>query len=104
MRLINVHTLELEEFVGSEIPPYCILSHRWEGKEITYRDYRKGRRKESAGYQKIVRFCEWVRDGTLQHDFVPQFECKDEHGEVLAQLFLPPSDCKTQYVWVDTCR
>ncbi|KAK0649143.1 heterokaryon incompatibility protein-domain-containing protein [Cercophora newfieldiana] len=38
MRLINTHTLKLEEFHGS-IPPYAILSHRWETEEVTFDDY-----------------------------------------------------------------
>jgi hypothetical protein len=29
MRLINVKTFELIEFIGEDIPPYAILSHRW---------------------------------------------------------------------------
>ncbi|KAM7211801.1 Heterokaryon incompatibility protein (HET) domain containing protein [Rhypophila decipiens] len=38
MRLINTQTLALEEF-SSPIPPYAILSHRWETKEVTFKDY-----------------------------------------------------------------
>ncbi|KAK1826382.1 heterokaryon incompatibility protein-domain-containing protein [Podospora conica] len=38
MRLINTDTLLLEEFY-SEIPPYAILSHRWEEEEVTFADY-----------------------------------------------------------------
>lgn len=29
MRLIDVKTFELVEFIGEDIPPYAILSHRW---------------------------------------------------------------------------
>ncbi|KAF7619728.1 hypothetical protein AFLA_001350 [Aspergillus flavus NRRL3357] len=29
MRLLNVHTLLLEEFNESKAPPYAILSHTW---------------------------------------------------------------------------
>ncbi|KAH7071137.1 hypothetical protein BKA63DRAFT_535114 [Paraphoma chrysanthemicola] len=39
MRLINTRTLALEEFIGREIPKYAILSHTWEGQEVTYDDY-----------------------------------------------------------------
>src|SRR4051812_44697839 len=38
MRLINTQTLSLEEFHG-DIPPYAILSHRWETEEVTFNDY-----------------------------------------------------------------
>ena len=39
MRLINVHTGQLEEFFGRHIPKYYILSHTWESDEISYQDY-----------------------------------------------------------------
>lgn len=35
MRLINVSTLEIQEFYGADIPPYAILSHRWGRDEVT---------------------------------------------------------------------
>lgn len=35
MRLLNVSTLELEEFYGAETPKYAILSHTWGKTEIT---------------------------------------------------------------------
>lgn len=38
MRLLHTTTYELEEFIGDTIPPYAILSHTWEGKEVTLRD------------------------------------------------------------------
>jgi hypothetical protein len=61
MRLLNVNTLELVEFTGQQVPQYTIISHRWEGDEITYKDFQKGRRKDSLGYQKVIRCCEVVR-------------------------------------------
>lgn len=89
MRLINIATLELEEFVGDGIPPYCILSHRWIGKETTYKDFRKGYLKDSPGYQKIVRFCSVVKHDMLQYSFFWPY---------------PYSKDRFQYVWVDTCK
>ncbi|KAJ3576040.1 hypothetical protein NPX13_g3824 [Xylaria arbuscula] len=38
MRLINVQTLELEEF-HHNIPSYAILSHTWGRNEVTFQDY-----------------------------------------------------------------
>ncbi|KAM7224600.1 vegetative incompatibility protein HET-E-1 [Rhypophila decipiens] len=35
MRLLNVTTLELEEFHGTDIPKYAILSHTWGRQELT---------------------------------------------------------------------
>lgn len=78
MRLIRTaHPIELGEYWDNEVAnfKYAILSHRWEGEEITFQEMMaqtvQTRRKK--GYQKIARFCERARaDG---------FE----------------------YVWVDTC-
>ncbi|KAK3493349.1 heterokaryon incompatibility protein-domain-containing protein [Neurospora crassa] len=38
MRLLKTDTFELVEFVGEEIPKYAILSHTWEGKEVSLQD------------------------------------------------------------------
>jgi len=35
MRLINISTWELEEFLSSVPPPYAILSHTWGDHEVT---------------------------------------------------------------------
>ena len=57
MRLINTETLELQEFFDSDIPPYAILSHRWEQDEVSYQDMLEGKKKGGAGYAKILNFC-----------------------------------------------
>jgi hypothetical protein len=38
MRLLNVRTRRLEEFVGDAIPQYDILSHTWGPNEVTFKD------------------------------------------------------------------
>ncbi|KAM7220142.1 hypothetical protein V8F06_004470 [Rhypophila decipiens] len=59
MRLINTETLALEEFYGA-IPPYAILSHRWESEEVTFKDYPTQPDSENPspmkGWKKI-RYC-----------------------------------------------
>ncbi len=60
MRLINIHNLSLSDYVSSP-PPYIILSHRWLEDELTYKDFVKGRRKDSIGFLKISDFCNFVR-------------------------------------------
>jgi hypothetical protein len=57
MRLINTETLELQEFFDSDIPPYAILSHRWEHDEVSYQDLLEGKKKGGAKYKKIRKFC-----------------------------------------------
>jgi len=40
MRLINIDTMKMVEFYGSQIPEYLILSHTWEASgEISFQDY-----------------------------------------------------------------
>ncbi|QDS75069.1 hypothetical protein FKW77_006714 [Venturia effusa] len=68
MRLINVKTLELEEFTDTNTPDYAILSHRWgpAGSEIAFQDLRtlSPAQKTSDGYAKIINCCaQAARDG-----------------------------------------
>lgn len=83
MRLINVHTLEMREFVA-DIPEYIILSHRWTDDEIDFKDFKKGRRTDSTGYAKVQAFCNFVK---LSREYV---------GE---GYFVPEAD----WIWIDTC-
>ena len=62
MRLINIETLELEEYFEKRIPPYFILSHRWGEKEVSYKDYAKKRNLDGPGYQKIVNACKFAKE------------------------------------------
>lgn len=91
MRLLNVHTLELQEFFDEQIPRYIILSHRWGPDEVSYKAFRKGRMQETAGYKKIVHFRDFVRGKRFsvmqQWDTLPA-----EHGWV-----------KVEWLWIDTC-
>jgi len=45
MRLINVKTYKLEEFLDYKTPKYAILSHTWgdDSEELTSRDVKEGR-------------------------------------------------------------
>jgi hypothetical protein len=59
MRLINVDTLQLEEFFGDDIPPYAILSHTWGNpkEELSYEDINTSPVPQKAGFQKIGSLC-----------------------------------------------
>ena len=76
MRLINAHTLKLEEFLNDKVQPYAILSHRWSDSEMSLLDMQSLQLEEpvnSQGFLKIKYACEQaVKDGY-------------------------------RYVWVDTC-
>lgn len=79
MRLLQVNEngeFSLIERVGSNIPPYAILSHTWgenDDDEVTYKDLVEGTGKSKAGYRKLI-FC----------------------GKQAAKDYL-------RYFWVDTC-
>lgn len=64
MRLLHSATLQFEEFFDSDIPKYAILSHRWEGKEISFQEFQDSEDKNGARFAKIRNFCSLaVKDG-----------------------------------------
>jgi hypothetical protein len=68
MRLLNVKTLTVQEFIGSDrdpdFPPFAILSHTWSKEECTLQDMQRPDVTGKAGYQKIKYCCEQaLRDG-----------------------------------------
>lgn len=81
MRLINIYTLELEEFFTAEIPYYYILSHRWGPDEVSYKEYVKKKKTDSPGYRKIIDACDFAR--TWQSSQEIRLEVR--------------------YLWIDTC-
>ncbi|KAE9365545.1 hypothetical protein N431DRAFT_431000 [Stipitochalara longipes BDJ] len=38
MRLLNIKTMKMEEFLGETVPPYVILSHRWGSEEVSLQE------------------------------------------------------------------
>ncbi|KAK0622687.1 hypothetical protein B0T14DRAFT_514279 [Immersiella caudata] len=109
MRLINIDTMKMEEFFGSQVPRYVILSHTWGRQEISYQDYmwldnydqelaegiidefmpRQRQRviqkansmRAREGYEKVQRFAAFAQDLRLTG----------------------PEHQHTSYIWVDTC-
>ncbi|KAI2470929.1 HET-domain-containing protein [Annulohypoxylon bovei var. microspora] len=73
MRLLQVHTRQLEEYDGQSAPPYAILSHTWEKREVTFQNISNPHHKSYEGYMKIDGCCrQAAKDGL-------------------------------EYVWIDTC-
>lgn len=72
MRLVNVHTIELETLPPGRIPRYAILSHTWGDDEILFEDMSAERATivERTGYAKIVDCCTKVRRRRPDLDFV----------------------------------
>jgi hypothetical protein len=69
MRLINTRTLELKEFLESDLPKYAILSHTWGNEEVTLQQFLDAstscpRNRHLKGYRKVQSFCrESLKDG-----------------------------------------
>jgi hypothetical protein len=72
MRLINTVTRKFEEFIGSNIPKYAILSHTREEEEVSYTDYVEGRHLTShmKGFEKINQTCQMAEREGIQYAWV----------------------------------
>jgi hypothetical protein len=57
MYLLNTSTYTLHEFQGVSIPKYAILSHRWEGEEVSFRDMQNGKGPGMRSFAKIKGCC-----------------------------------------------
>ncbi|KAJ0307783.1 hypothetical protein COL516b_003753 [Colletotrichum fioriniae] len=72
MRLINVNTLLLEEFMGG-CPQYTTLSHTWNGThEISFKEWqvKDVARSKEEGYAKILGACRLTREFGLEYLWV----------------------------------
>jgi hypothetical protein len=94
MRLLNTESLQLHEFFDPQVPPYTILSHRWEGEEVTFQELQNGQAKEKQGYAKIKGCCRQAREDGFEYA-VSTHESKANEYEECLLTFL----CK----WIDSC-
>lgn len=67
MWLLDVHTYQLKDFEGSRVPPYAILSHRWEEDEVLFADVIERRHEARKGWMKIKSCCEQARNNNLHY-------------------------------------
>jgi hypothetical protein len=72
MRLIHTTTLEMEEFIGNEIPRYAILSHTWDGAEVSFQEYhsRDPAIQQKSGYSKILQTCLLARADEIKYAWI----------------------------------
>lgn len=81
MRLLNTATSKLEEFSGSDIPKYAILSHRWGAKEVTFQDIQNSKNLQDY-IQTMANFEGWFKiRGSCEQAVVDGY----------------------QWMWVDSC-
>ncbi|RKL39440.1 hypothetical protein BFJ72_g6914 [Fusarium proliferatum] len=71
MRLINTHTRAFEEFYGSKVPKYAILSHTWGQEEVTFLDWADPTTvMQKSGFIKIIGACEQARNDDYSYIWV----------------------------------
>ncbi|RYP55821.1 hypothetical protein DL771_012412 [Monosporascus sp. 5C6A] len=70
MWLINVHTCELHEFFGDQVPYYAILSHTWGDGEVSFSDMRRGEARGRTGFKKIQYTCQQAKLDSLDWAWV----------------------------------
>ena len=72
MRLINVETLELEEFFGRPAPAYSILSHTWESDrdEVSFSEFKQRFVKGDTRPAKLVGCCAQTKNDGLKYAWV----------------------------------
>lgn len=106
MRLINIHTLELDEFVSTKVaPPYAILSHTWEEGEVTFQDWQNHeRRKRKKGFAKVHSACRQARRDGYTHVWVDT-NCIDksssaELSEAINSMFAWYQEAATCYIYM----
>ncbi|KAI1131015.1 HET domain protein [Nemania abortiva] len=108
MRLINVTTLVLEDFmfVSPDTVEYAILSHTWEDEEVTFQDFTSSslHKHMKKGYGKIEMTCELARKDGIQYVWVDTC-CIDktssaELTEAINSMFNWYRDAKVCYAWL----
>lgn len=67
MRLINSKSLQFEEFEGSDIPKYAILSHRWQKEEVLFKDIEHGTASKKNGYHKFLKLCQLAEQDGIEY-------------------------------------
>ena len=71
MRLLSVHSLQLQQFHDEEtLPEYAILSHTWGEEEVTLQDLRRDSVHQMKGYQKVQKSCERARSDSLDYIWI----------------------------------
>jgi hypothetical protein len=67
MMLLNTSTIKMKEFQGENVPPYAILSHRWEKGEVSYDDLLREIGPSLAGYEKLLGFCRQAKEDGFKY-------------------------------------
>ncbi|KAH8679676.1 heterokaryon incompatibility protein-domain-containing protein [Tricladium varicosporioides] len=104
MRLLNTTTLTFVNFFGDDIPPYTILSHRWEDSEVTLQDMKNRRGPEMAGWVKIQGCCAQAASDGFAYTWIDSC-CIDksssaELSETINSMFRWYQNAHARYVYL----
>lgn len=109
MRLINIESMTLEDFMGSgsHVPRYAILSHTWEDGEVTFQDFTnpdKSIRSQKKGFAKIEKTRALTKEAGLTHVWVDTC-CIDKSSsaeltEAINSMFQWYRDSVICYAWL----
>src|SRR6187402_354821 len=106
MRLINVSTLQLEEFMdGRHAPLFAILSHTWEQGEVTFQDFASPDvARQKQGYGKIEQTCKRAKASGIGYAWVDTC-CIDktssaELTEAINSMFQWYAQAQVCYAWL----
>ena len=99
MRLLHLHDLRSEEFFDEKIPSYAILSHRWVADEVSFSDFLAGRKRDGAGFAKIVECCKYVAEHSKRHigNSISYTASDPTNRELVTK------EERQEWVWNDTC-
>jgi hypothetical protein len=109
MYLLNVNTLQLEEFYDAQIPKYAILSHTWgpPEEEVTFADIQNPTSLTTTsrgGFDKIRKTCEKAKSDGLSYAWVDTC-CIDKHSsaeltEAINSMFKWYQDSQVCYAYL----
>ena len=104
MRLINVETFEIEEFLDADIPRYAILSHTWGREEVEFYEWRSDAARLKDGFAKITGARDQARVDGLPYLWIDTC-CIDkrssaELSEAINSMFAWYRDADVCYVYL----
>ncbi|KAE8452030.1 hypothetical protein EG329_002195 [Mollisiaceae sp. DMI_Dod_QoI] len=107
MRLINTHTLVLEECFGDQIPKYAILSHTWRNEEVSYQDWQYNQRESATkkGFRKIHTACLVAQRHSIEYLWVDtnciNKDSSSELSEAINSMFTWYERASICFVYLD---
>ncbi|KAK4205075.1 heterokaryon incompatibility protein-domain-containing protein [Triangularia verruculosa] len=112
MRLINVTNLKIEEYFGTDIPEYAIVSHTWDATEANFQQWTNRvarlRKSKLPGYAKVYKACKLARQEGFRYLWIDTV-CIDkssssELSEAINSMYAWYENAKVCYVYLSDVR